>query len=176
MVKRSVTWSTQGQQEIAALFGQWASRVDNPVRPFNDMANVLAESQKEWFRTQGNGTWAPLKEPYRRWKKKRYPKRKILEGPNRYKNGVMVHEGTKLRNELTRRANFGGAGARFGVEKITREGLTIGTDLPYAEAHQFGIGVPKRPPLKPLDPATEAKLTKIIQTHIVGETIGRNNR
>lgn len=171
MVK-TVGWRTEGGDDLAELFAVWARKMDNPIPAFNDMANHIAGIQKQWFASGGGGTWAPRKEPYRRWMKKNYPKRKTMHGPDRFKGGVMVHEGTKLRNELTRRA---GGIHRFGVEKITTEGMTIGTDLPYAAAHQYGLnGLPKRPPLKELDPAAEAALTKILQTHIVGERVKAN--
>lgn len=165
MVKPRVTWDVQGTDEVIGIFDEWGSKLRNAKPAFNEMANVMLEEQRKWWRYHGayggGSGWAPRKEPYRSWMKKRYPMRPILRGPDR-KN----HKGLQLRNQLTRRP--------FGIEKITTEGMTIGTDLPYARFHQEGTGrLPKRQPLKPLDPRTEARLTEILQRHVFNESVMR---
>lgn len=167
MARRFVGWRVEHTGPFRSDVEQLIKRTKNPVPAFNEMADVIAAEQKQWFASNGGGTWAPRKEPYRSQMRKKFPKRKTMHGPDR-----KGHRGLQLRDDLTRRAN---GLPRFGVEKITREGMTIGTDLPYAAVHQYGTGrMPKRVVLKPLTPAAEAKLTRILQAHIVGETIRGN--
>lgn len=152
-------WSvtTQGAETTLAL---WGTRLRNPQPAFNEMADVMAGLQKEWFRTEGEGSWAPLSEPYRSWKRKKFPKRGILHGPDR-----PGHRGLQLRDQLTRRP--------FGYERITRHEFVYGSTLPYSKHHKLGDGnLPKRDPMVPLTPKTIAILQHIVQVHIVGEQMG----
>lgn len=161
---RSISWKASVTGPIRDDISLLVARTNNPVKAFNEMANIVAERQKQWFATNGGGTWAPRQEPYRRWMRKQFPKRKTMHGPDR-----PGHRGLQLRDDLTRRNN-----GRFGVEKINREGMVVGTDLPYAEYHQDGSGrVPKRVVMPPLNTATQAKMIRALQAHIVGERIGR---
>lgn len=164
-MKPRITWDVQGEDAILGIFDEWGSKLRNAKPAFNDMANVMLDEQRKWWRYHGayggGSGWAPRKEPYRSFMKRKYPQRPILRGPDR-KN----HKGLQLRNQVTRRP--------FGIEKITSEGMTIGTDLPYAHLHQEGIGrLPKRQPLKPLDPRTEARLTEILQGYVFNESMMR---
>lgn len=166
MVKPRITWDVRGEEEVSGIFDEWASRLRDARPAFNDMANVMLEEQRKWWRYHGKygggSGWAPRKEPYRSWMKRNYPQRPILRGPDR-----KGHKGLQLRNQLTRRP--------FGIEKITSESMTIGTDLPYAKYHQEGTGrFPKRQPLKPLDPRTEARLTEILQGYLFRESVARS--
>jgi hypothetical protein len=161
----SLRWEIEGEKEAAGLIHQWQTRLRNPEPAFDEMLGVIATTQKDWFTSQGGGSWPQLKEPYRSWKRRKFPKRKILHGPDR-----VGHRGGQLRDDLTRRAN---GGRSFGVEQITKKGFEIGSDLDYAIVHQRGIGrMPRRPPLKELDDATVRRLKKILQAHIVGEAMG----
>lgn len=156
----SLNWSMSADPEATRTLAEWSTNIRNAAPAFNEMADYIAASQKDWFKTKGNGTWAPLSPDYAAWKRKRFPKRGILHGPDR-----PGHRGFQLRDELTKRP--------FGYEKITARSLTLGTDLPYAMAHARGTAImPKRPPLKPIDTITARALTHIMRTHIVGETLG----
>lgn len=162
---RPVQWSTEGLDALSRLFQQWETRISDASGAFDEMADLIAANQREWFRTGGQGSWAPRKEPYHSWMRKKFPKRKVMHGPDR-----VHHRGLQLRDQTTRRA---GGGTKFGIEKITPVSMTVGTDLPYAILHDEGTArLPRRRVMAPLDPATEAKMTKILQTHIVGETLG----
>lgn len=153
-----------GEDEAARELGKWSTSLRNPRPAFEDMMDYLAAEQKDWFATKGEGSWPQLSEPYRTWKKKRFPKRGILHGPD-----TRGHRGLQLRDQLTKRP--------FGIERVAGNSFTIGTDLPYADAHQKGEGrLPVRKPLKPLSPAMISALENILKTHIVGEIIGRNMR
>lgn len=158
-----IDWSVSVDKTGEQTLNMWATRLNNPKPAFDEMADALAAVQKEWWKTGGQGTWTPVKEPYRSWKRKHFPKRGTLHGPDR-----KGHRGLQLRDQLTKRP--------FGIERITSTELVIGSDLPYAAAHQYGRGnLPVRKPLKPLDARTEAMLTHILKVHIVGNIIDGNN-
>lgn len=153
----SVKWSIEGEEEAAGTIGQWRTKLRNPEPAFEDMLDVIASTQKDWFASKGGGSWAPRSPRYAAYMRRRFPKRGILHGPDR-----RGHRGLQLRDELTRRP--------FGVEQVTKSGFVMGTDLPYAIVHQRGLnGLAKRPPLKSLDDKTVQILRKIMQVHIVGE-------
>lgn len=159
----NVSWEVEGGEEVTRTLSGWGTRLRNPQPAFNEMMDFIAEEQKDWFATKGFGSWAPLSEPYRTWKKKRFPKRGILHGPD-----TPGHRGLQLRDQLTRRP--------FGFEIITRNGFELGTrGLPYARAHQVGTSrMPARPPLRPLNTSAARTIEHILQVHVVGETIGRS--
>lgn len=156
----AIHWDLSVDPAASDTINRWSRRLRNAQPAFNEMADFVADSQKDWFATSGNGTWAPLSPKYAAWKRKRFPKRGILHGPDR-----PGHRGLQLRDQLTRRP--------FGYERITPRSMTIGTTLPYARLHHQGAGpLPKREPIKPLDQRTYRILQHILQVHVVGETIG----
>lgn len=160
---RSVSWEVTQSGPIRNDIQALTQRTRKATSAFNDVANVIADRQKAWFATGGGGTWAPRQEPYHRWMRKKFPKRKVMHGPDR-----KDRRGLQLRDDLTRRNN-----GRFGIENISSQGITVGTDLPYAQLHQDGSGnLPKRVVMPPLDTVTERKIVRILQAHIVGEVIG----
>lgn len=155
-----IAWevNTRGADNTLNL---WGSRLRNAQPAFNEIAGVMAGLQKDWFATEGQGSWAPLSPKYAAWKKKHFPKRGILHGPDR-----RGHKGLQLRDQLTKRP--------FGYERITRHEFIYGSTLDYSKHHRLGAGnMPARDPLVPLTPQTIKILQHIIQVHIVGETIGR---
>lgn len=157
-----VRLQVEGTEEAARVLGRWATKLHEPAPAFNEMLDLLASEQKDWFASQGEGTWKPLSEPYRTWKKRKFPKRKILHGPD-----TRGHRGLQLRDQLTKRP--------FGFERINNAGFTYGSTLEYAPYHQTGFGnMPARKPLKPLTSATIRRLERILQTHVVGQTIEGN--
>lgn len=160
----NVRWQVAGTEEASQRLNRWARKLQNPQPAFQDMMDHMAGVQKDWFATKGQGTWAPLSEPYATWKKKRFPKRGILHGPDR-----PGHRGLQLRDQLTKRP--------FGFETITDAGFTFGSTLDYAPHHQTGTPrMPARKPMAPLTPATITALENILRNHVVGETIERNMR
>lgn len=157
-------WQIDGDEEASKRLNSWVSRLRDPTPAFDEMMDHLASVEKDWFKTKGGGTWPQLSEPYRTWKRKRFPKRGILHGPDR-----PGHRGLQLRDQLTKRP--------FGFEVITRSGFELGTlGLDYAVVHQRGLGLPKRPPLKAVDAKTIGVIERILQMHVVGETLARNGR
>lgn len=159
------SWSLDGQEQAVEQLGGWATRLRNGAPAFEKMVDVLEERQRAWWQSNRGGSpeWPQIKDPYRSWKRRKFPKRRILEGPDR-----PGHRGFQLRDQMTRRH-----GGKFGIEEITRNSLEIGSTLKYAPYHQYGTGrMPARPPLAPLDARTKERLRKILQAHIVGEAMG----
>lgn len=163
----NLRWQIEGTEEVSKELNSWVTRLRDPTPAFDEMMDHLAAVEKDWFKTNAKpgGAWVPLSEPYRTWKRKKFPKRGILHGPDR-KN----HRGLQLRDQLTRRP--------FGFEVITRSGFELGTQgLDYARAHQMGLnGMPKREALKAIDQKTIGVIERILQMHVVGEVLSRNGR
>lgn len=160
---RSVSWSVTQSGPIRTDIERLSRRARNATAAFDEAADVIATRQKQWFATGGGGTWAPRKEPYHTQMRKKFPKRKVMHGPDR-----PGRRGLQLRDQLTRRDN-----GRFGIENIGPNSVTVGTDLPYAEYHQTGTNrLPRRVVMPPLDTITEQRIVRILQAHIVGERIG----
>ena len=123
----ALNWAMSADPEATQTLAAWSTNIRNAKPAFDEMADYIAASQKEWFKTKGNGTWAPLSPRYAAWKRKRFPKRGILHGPDR-----PGHRGLQLRDELTKRP--------FGVERLTARALTLGTDQAYVDALANGTG------------------------------------
>lgn len=150
-----IGWSLSDAKRARGTFREMRRRVRYPMRAYDKMLDVVAERQREWFATEGQGTWAPRRGRYAAYMARHYPERKILHGPDR-----KGHKGGQLRKELTERP--------FGVEKMTSRGFRYGTELPYAKVHQQGLNtLPRRRPLKPVDAATVEKFRRIMARHIV---------
>lgn len=163
----SVTWRMDGTEEASERLNQWETRLRHPEAAFDEIMDHIASEQKDYFKknAKAGGDWAPLSEPYRKWKRKKFPKRGILHGPDR-----PGHKGLQLRDQLTKRP--------FGFEMVTPRGFELGTEgLPYAQAHQLGLGrLPARPPLKGIDAKTLGVIQRIWQMHVVGDILERNSR
>ena len=156
----NVGWDVSLSPNGTQTLNLWSTRLKNTEPAFQEMANALAAIQQDWWKSDGQGTWAPLKEPYRSWKRKRFPSRGILRGPDR-----PGHKGLQLERQLTRRP--------FGYERISNRELVIGSTLDYAIHHQKGTpNMVARPPLKPVDTITAQRLARILQTHISGQAGG----
>lgn len=125
-----------GGDEIRLAFSKWASLIK-----FSDVSDDIIRLWKRHelrhFNTQGAQTgprWRALSPKYEAWKQANFPGRPIL-----------VRTGA-LRDALSK----GGQGS--GIKKRTHS-LTLGLDVStevgkYGEAHQFGDGVPARPPIR----------------------------
>lgn len=77
---------------------------------------------REWFDSQGEGTWEPLSNEYAAWKAANYPGAPIL-----------VASGD-LRRSLVDQ------GSKGNVRRIERDSAEWGTDIFYAKFHQMGTG------------------------------------
>lgn len=122
------------------------------LRPALDaVADFVADVNKQQFEQQAgsvSGRWDPLSPRYKAWKDKHHPGKPIL-----------VLSG-RLRRDLTVRP--------FGIERIDANSLLVGSDAPYADAHQEGRpgrGLPARP--VELNRAARTQITRIVQRWVM---------
>jgi phage gpG-like protein len=120
------------------------------LRPgLEDIADLIAEDLAKRFVSQNSpslGRWPPLTPAYRRWKQKHYPGRRILTLTG------------ALKKDYTQRP--------FGYEKFTPHTFSMGSHLPYAAAHQDGLGHMPRRPVELSDDA-KRQMTKLMQRFVL---------
>lgn len=105
------------------------------------------------FRQRGTdgAPWAALSPAYAEWKSMVRPGQPILRFDG------------DLEDSMT--------SPRGGIFKVARTGYTVGTDIPYASAHQYGTGrMPARPIIGKLSQRDKAEQIKILQRHIIEGT------
>jgi len=123
------------------------------ARPaFEKIALMISQFTVKHFASEGgggaggrwsSGHWAPLSPPYRAWKAEHFPGQPIL-----------VRTGA-LRRDLTN--------SPMGVQTITSDTMTVGTDIPYAAFHQQGTPRMPRRRVLDLDTATRTEMVKVLQ-------------
>lgn len=100
------------------------------LRPFfqNEASNIVHETIKHVFETEGYGTWAPLDPGYASWKASRYPGQ-----------GILRREGTYFRATTT-------ATTPQSYRRVNRRSLQIGVqNLDFVLFHERGTGnLPRR--------------------------------
>ena len=152
-----INWRLANARAVSAEFQAMIRQIQRPEEAFDEMLDVIAARQVEWFRDEGasggNKPWAARRGKYADYMRRRYPDRKILHGPDKGS-----HKGGELRKQLTQRP--------FGRERISARGWSMGTDLPYSIIHQQGDGFPVRRPLRPMDQATLSEFSTILSRHI----------
>lgn len=133
------------------------NRIEEYISDFRNIWPSVADEfyaiEREQFASQGahgaSGTWAPLSPAYRRWKEIHYPGQPIL----------------KLVNDLYESLTSPDGGDS--VYRSESDQLTIGSQTPYAVAHQRGGGgMPARPPIS-LSEADKRRIQKAIQLPLV---------
>lgn len=120
--------SVIGEQKVVGLLLKADNNINSAGPAFRLFAQRFRGHIIQHFATEGasSGTpWQPLDPQYAAWKTRKYGPKKMLQ-----------REGT-LRESLMRRA--------MSVMTITQNEMVLGTEVPYAVAHQEGRGVPKRP-------------------------------
>lgn len=135
------------------VLGRWEQNIDDVGPAFEAMAEHQKTIWRKQFGSEGSylgpRQWTPLKPAYAAWKQRHYPGKPILQLTGR------------LFNSLTQRP--------FAVERITKDSMTIGTDVPYAKYHQLGGPpfLPKRPIIG-VPPQDDLRVfAKIMQSWIV---------
>lgn len=130
---------------------RFADRAQNIAPARDEIARILAEDNRRNFESEGAagsyGRWKPLSPAYARWKQRHYPGRKIL-----------VRTG-KLSESLTR--------VPMGIQDATRDRITLGTDIYYAQYHQTGgRRLPRRPPIA-LTEQVKRDMVKVLERYLV---------
>lgn len=131
-----------GQRKLTQALDTLAKDISDWRPVWEELEQVFYQIEEQQFKEEGrSNTWTPLSAGYARWKKVRYPGKKILERTG------------ELRRSLTGR---GGSPIR----ELTPDSLTLGTSLPYARYHQRGGSrLPSRPPID-ITPRDERKFVK----------------
>ncbi len=120
-----------GEVQLSRAFEDIAGIGDDLTEPFNDMAEEYYVSQSQVFDREGafenRSKWPALSIAYARWKKKKFPGKKILELTGRMKKAATIR------------------GAADNITRITHNEMTVGLSTPYAMKHQKGLeGLPQR--------------------------------
>jgi phage gpG-like protein len=149
----SLSLSVNGTQQLQRTLRRWIDTATD-IRPaLEEVADRFVRMELQQFLSQGGSGgagWAPLSPRYAARKARTHPGAPIL-----------VRSGD-LRRDLTHRP--------MGVERITNEGMTMGTALPYARYHQTGTPrMPRRPPVN-LTEAQRQELVKIVQRYLVSHS------
>lgn len=146
-----ISLEIKGKEKVLAAIGAFRMTVQD-LRPFwrDVFAPKYFDAVQDVFTMEGqrrgptgrfaHGAWAPLSPRYKAWKDKHYPDKGILE-----RTGA-------LRDSLTWNHGALGEGGIFDAQPLF---AIVGTDVPYARAHQRGVSdrnLPARPFLDPPDP------------------------
>lgn len=117
----------KGDEELNQLLDEMKFRLQNFMPAFHQIQESFFHMQEVQFETEGafTGGWQPLSEAYAVWKNRHVPGAKILE-----LSGA-------LRKSLTERT-------KDSVTAITPRIAKFGTQIPYAQVHQQGKGIPRR--------------------------------
>lgn len=143
------TFDVVGEKQVDRTLARVADDITDARPLWDKLANDFGRIESAQFASQGaySGGWPALSPRYAAWKSRHYPGKPILQ-----RTGA-------LHRDLTARP--------YGVERITGESMTVGTDLPYARYHQTGGGsLPRRRPVE-FDEATRRRWVGIIQRYVM---------
>jgi len=132
----SLSWDPLTPRQVAFGLEAWADLVSDFSLIFDRIAGVFRSHEAKHMRTEGLYTgprFVELSDAYKAWKDERFPGMPILQ-----RTGAMF-------NALTT------VGARGNVSRIGARVMEVGIDgeeIPYAEAHALGLGVPVRRPVE----------------------------
>lgn len=138
--------SVDGDEQVNNTLLRFLDRLEDATPAFDAVAEELVVDNRAQFASEGqfasNG-WSPLSPKYRDWKMKRYPGKPILELTG------------ALKESLTERP--------FGVERINKMSMSVGTGVPYSRFHQNGTSsMPQRRPVE-LTGERRNSMTKTLQ-------------
>lgn len=141
-----------GDTQLERTLTRFTRNADDATPAWEKIADSFAQLEAKQFSSQGahaSGGWAPLSPKYAAWKAQRYPGQPTL-----------VRTG-ELRASLI--------GRPFGVEVITPQSITIGSNVEHGQYHQHGTSrMPQRRPVE-LTESARREWVKILQKHIVSD-------
>jgi len=118
-------FAVEGDVMVSRVFDTMGQKITDISPALKEMADSFYRHMTDVFENEGavdkRPIWHPLSPSYRRWKAKHYPGAKIL------------HLTGALEDSLTKK------GDSHAVMTITKTEMKVGTDLPYAMAHQKGV-------------------------------------
>lgn len=136
-----------GYEEVHGLLNRLVAISDDWTPAWPDVRDEIWQIEKERFDSGGKGEWAPLSPGYAAWKEKNYPGQPLL-----------VREDI-LRSSLT-------GDDYFSVVEMEPMGLTVGTNVPYAAAHQYGGGRLPARPVMDLDDSDVGRVAQIMRQYL----------
>lgn len=144
-----ITFEVLGSREIDRTLTRITHDITDAGPLWQSLANRFATLEAQQFATEGiaAGGWEPLSPRYAAWKARKYPGAPILTRTG------------KLRRSLTVRP--------FGIERITPDSMTIGTDIPYATYHQHGTARMPARPIVAMTEATRRDWVKRVQRYVI---------
>lgn len=128
------------------------------------ISREIATIEREWFKSQGQGTWAPLAGSTITMRANRLGHYAKPPGPGVSAAGPILHWTSRLRNSLADPRGRGAADAFITMRHVE---LVQGTMVPYAIYHQGGKGARKRPPVKELKSADTQRLAAVYQKFVL---------
>lgn len=146
----AVTLTLMGDQQVVRTLTNQRWFLQDMRPAWEQVADIFAKAEKDLFRSQDRGKWPALSKQYARWKAQRYPGMPPMRRTDR------------MYRELTQRP--------FGIEKLGRWSMTIGTRLPYARIHQKGGWVTGWPPKRMVVHLAEHEkrlIVKAVQAQLV---------
>lgn len=148
-----ISVNIDGENVMLQRLVRFEKNVSNPEPVYGKLADWFAKQQKKKFDRQGAfaGTkWSALSPAYAAWKRKKVGAKPILQFSG------------ELMDQLTKRP--------LGVEVITKRGLVVGSDLPYAVLHQRGTpSLPSRPPLIQADNKQKQEIRSMVQKWLLSQ-------
>lgn len=122
-----VSYSVDNDEKLGRAFERAAAQSKNLKVPFAQIAKDFMKSRKAIFALTGPGQYPDLSERYK---------------PNKQKAVGFIYPILKLSGALEKSVTE--TSSPDNVLRINTQSLTMGTSLPYAKAHQEGLGVPLR--------------------------------
>ena len=147
----NVSFEVGGVVQLDRALGVLKTNVSDLSPVWDDIKDDFIKNEREQFNTEGghgSGGWAPLSASYAKWKRRHYPRKKIL-----------VLKGN-LRGSLTSES---APGFHYKHGKL---GMEIGSRVKYALFHQTGTKtMPSRPPIELVD-AQKRRWPRLIHEYI----------
>jgi phage gpG-like protein len=147
-----MTFDFYGDVQLDRTLARFGDNIGDARPAWEKMADRFSRWEKRQFASEGragSGGWTPLSPRYAAWKARHFPGK-----------GILVRTGELFRSLVER---------PFGVEHITEDQMTIGSDVAHGEFHQKGDGVPQRRAVELVE-SERREWVKILQQHVVSGT------
>ena len=138
--------TVRGVSETSGNLRAMGRRAARPQPAFEKIMRELERAHRDWFASQGRGTWPSLAPS--------------TAARKRGRSRVLVDSG-----DLLRSLTSGGAGA---IRRVDSDGFEFGTDVPYAHYHFGTRKMPRRDPIVPPDDRLKRGMTEEIAEHVTG--------
>jgi phage gpG-like protein len=126
-VRIAVSPSLPRTERRLTLYGE---QLANWPLLWGEISVALQEAERDWFESEGEGTWKPLQPDYRARKALLYPGKTILRATDALYDSLTGSDAAKL---------------------VGPEAMEFGTDDPVAQFHYDGTErMPKRNPIIPI--------------------------